>query len=305
VAAAIAARRGVGRRAGLLLAALAVPLVATPALAGHARTEGLLAETADVAHVAAAAAWTGGLAALVAALVLAGADRWALAARAVPRFSALAVGAVAVLVAAGTVNGVVQVGALRGLWETTYGVLLVVKVGLVLPLVALGAYNNRYAVPRLAREIASRVEQRRFLHLAGVELSLMVVVVALTAVLVAEPPAKAEVQPRGPFATEAALGPLTLNLVVDPARAGPNAVHAYLLDRAGQPVHAPEVKLAARLPSRSIGPLRVTAPHIAPGHYSARGVDLAVAGDWQLRVSVRLGEFDAYDTTLSIPIRKD
>ena len=57
----------------------------------------------------------------------------------------------------------------NGLFETAYGVLLLVKIGLVLPLLGLGAYNNRYVVPRLRAQTASTAEQRRFLRAAGAE----------------------------------------------------------------------------------------------------------------------------------------
>ena len=49
----------------------------------------------------------------------------------------------------------------------------------------------------------------------------MVAIVGVTAVLVSEPPARAQVAPTGPYATTAPLGDLELNLVVDPAAAGP------------------------------------------------------------------------------------
>ena len=124
-------------------------LAVTPAAAGHASVSGALPFVSDVAHVVAAGVWAGGLAFLVAALVLARADRWPLAARAVPRFSSIAVVALAVLVVAGVANTYFQVREWSGLWETTYGLLLVTKVALVLPVLALGAYNNRVAVRRL------------------------------------------------------------------------------------------------------------------------------------------------------------
>jgi hypothetical protein len=79
----------------------------------------------------------------------------------------------------------------RGLWETTYGRLLLAKLALVLPLLALGAYNNRFAVPRLKAGIASAVERTRFLRTAGAELAPMAAIVGVTAVLVAQPPARA------------------------------------------------------------------------------------------------------------------
>ncbi len=90
-------------------------------------------------------------------------ERWGLAARAVPRFSALAVVSIAALLTAGVINGFLEVRSWSGLWETTYGRLLLVKVALVLPVLALGAFNNRVSVPRLRARIASALERRRFL----------------------------------------------------------------------------------------------------------------------------------------------
>ena len=290
------------RREALLPAAV---LVVTPSLAGHASVSGTVAFVADVAHVAAAAAWTGGLAFLILALVLARENRWPLAAIAVPRFSTVAVGAVAVLLVAGVVNGYEQVRAWRGLWDTTYGLLLLGKVALVVPLLLLGLYNNRYAVPRLRRQIASAAEQRRFLRVAGAELALMVAIVGVTAFLVAEQPARASVTPSGPYATITQLGPLEVNLVVDPARAGHNDLHLFLLDRSGQPAEVDDLRVLASLPSKQIGPLRFIARRLAPGHFAVLGAHLALAGDWQLRLEARRGEFESLTQTVSIPIRKD
>lgn len=291
------------RRVTLLVPAAA--LVPTPSLSGHASVTGDFALVSDVVHVAAAAVWTGGLAFVVLALLAAGEQRWPLAAQAVPRFSKLAVVSVAALIVSGSVNGYEQVGAWRGLWDTTYGLILLAKIALVLPLLALGAYNNRYAVPRLAREIASPAEQRRFLRAAGAELALVLAIVGVTAVLVTEPPARASVAPHGPYATSVALGAVEANVVVDPAQAGPNAIHLYLTDRSGRPVEVDELRLSASLPSKDVGPLHFPTHLLAPGHYAAHGAQLALAGDWQVRIEARRGEFDALTGTVSIPIRKD
>lgn len=288
---------------------LAVPpaclLVAAPSASGHASVSGGLALVSDVVHVGAAAAWVGGLATVLLALVWAGNERWQLAARVVPRFSTVAVGAVVALVVAGVTNGYLQVRALRGLWETTYGQLLLVKVLLVLPLVALGAYNNRHAVPRLRRGIASAVERTRFVRTVSAELVVMAAIVATTAALVAEPPARAQVAPTGAYATTTPLGELELNLVVDPAAAGSNLVHLYLTDQRGRPTDVDEATVSALLASKRIGPLRLVAHRAGPGHFIVHGAQLALAGDWQLKVAARRGEFDAFDATVSIPIRKE
>ena len=116
---------------------LSVLLVLAPAASGHASVGGLFTFVVDVVHVEAAAAWTGGLLFLLLALRFAD-DRWARAREWVPAFSALAVLSVAVLLVAGVINGYLEVRTWSGLWETTYGRLLLVKVALVLPLLALG-----------------------------------------------------------------------------------------------------------------------------------------------------------------------
>jgi hypothetical protein len=53
-------------------------------------------------------------------------------------------------------------------WDNQYGLLVLAKIVQVFRL-ALGAYNNRYAVPRLKAGMAS-VQERRRLRVAGVEL---------------------------------------------------------------------------------------------------------------------------------------
>ena len=66
-----------------------------------------------------------------------------------------------------------------------------------------------------------------------------------------------------------------------------------------------EASVSATLASRGIGPLRLVAHRAGPGHFAVHGAQLALAGDWQLRVETRRGEFDAATATVSVPIRKD
>jgi putative copper export protein len=218
----IAARRTERNKASLAAVALGlgVLIAATPAVSGHARVEGGVALASDWVHVVAASAWAGGLVFLLIALWRAHSEeRWQFTARAVPRFSALAVVSIATLLTAGVVNGFLEVGSWRGLWETTYGQLLLVKVALVLPVLALGAFNNRVSVPRLRAKIASALERRRFLVSVTVELALAVVIVAVTAALVAEPPAKAQLS--------AETGPVSRDVFVQPSQADAKAAPAW------------------------------------------------------------------------------
>ena len=282
--------------------ALGLGLVLTPGLSGHASVSGPVALIADAAHVQAAAMWVGGLLFVVVALLLSREDRWPLAAASVPRFSLIAVGSVVVLIIAGTVQGYLQVRAWRGLWDTEYGVLLLIKVGLVLPLLAFGAYNNRYAVPRLRAQIASVVERRRFIRFAGAELAIMAVVVGITAGLVNAPPAKTEVAMHGPVEQEVRLGPMMMaHLTVMPAMPGKNEIHLDFEE--GRP---DEVRVSATLPAQGIGPLRYTAEQgMEPNAYQVMDANLSLEGDWRIRIEAREGEFDLFTKDVTVPIEEE
>jgi copper transport protein len=289
---------------GWLVLVPALFLLPTITAAGHARTSGTIALVADVVHIAAASLWVGGLAFTVLALLLAGADRWPLASRAVPVFSILAVGSVVTLIAAGTLRGYQEVRAFHGLWDTTYGVLLLVKIGLVLPLLALGAYNNRFAVPRLKRQISSALEQSRFLRVAGAELAIMAVVVSVTAVLVTEPPAKASVKPPKYVTDTVPIGNLEVNYIVEPAKTGPNVIHLYFFTRVGVPANVDDAKLSATLPSKGLGPVRIPLQRIVPSHYTNPAGVFPQSGEWQVTIEARRGEFEALTQTVTVPIRE-
>jgi copper transport protein len=301
---AVRALRAGGRlgRAGTVVGILlGLGLVVTPGFSGHASVSGPVALIADAAHVQAAAVWVGGLAFVVAALALAREQRWTLAAAWVPRFSTMAVVSVTTLVVAGTVNGYLQVRAWRGLWETDYGVLLLVKLGLVVPLLAFGAYNNRYAVPRLRAQIASAIERRRFLRFASAELVIMAAVVGVTAGLVNAPPARTEIAMHEPQEQELELGPFMAHVTVMPAMTGPNEIHFEFEE--GRP---DEVRVSASLPSREIGPLRYKAkPGMAQNALVVKDANLSLAGDWTLVIQARRGEFELFAQRISVPIEEE
>jgi copper transport protein len=300
---------------------LGAGMALTPSFSGHASTAGKLALTSDIAHVIAAALWTGGLGFLVLALVLARDDRWPLATRAVPRFSNMAVVSVATLLIAGVINGYLQVRTWSALWETRYGLLLLAKIALVVPLLGLGAYNNRYAVPRLKAGIASVLERRRFLTAAGVELAIMVAVVAVTAVLVNAEPARTEAMMEGmamedgamgteagdqeAFESDVDLGEMMAHLVVDPALPGENSIH--LTFEHADAERLTEVSVAASLPSEDIGPLAFPAEPVQgqPGEYVAEGASLSLPGEWELRIEALMGEFDLLTETITVPIGEE
>lgn len=135
---------------------VAAGLAASWALAEHASV-GLqpgIAMPVDVVHLLAVAAWLGGLAALLVALYRAPADT-PVGAPAVRRFSRVAFGSVAALVATGVYQSWRQVGSWPALTGTRYGQLLLVKAGLVVLMVGV-AWTSRRWTGRLAGTVTGR-----------------------------------------------------------------------------------------------------------------------------------------------------
>ncbi len=288
-------------------------LCLTPALGGHAATldPAWVLVPANFLHVLAMSAWVGGVALLLlvvpaATRVLAPEHRTPLLAGSISRFSTVALCAVAVLVASGTTQAILDLQALADLTGTAFGRAILVKIGLFVALIALGAWNRQRARPRLqalaaegASPGAAGVELRRSLR---AELVLMLAVLSVTAALVSYAP---PVGAAGPVSADAALGPARLELTVDPALVGPNQVHLYLFDRRSgrQWDRAKELTVTARLPGKGIGPLTLTPRKAGPGHYVIRRAGLAPKGDWQLDVTALVSDFDSHSARLEVPIR--
>lgn len=205
------ARRSVGAAAAVgplpwgplsAWAVLGLGLLATIGLTGHAGTTSpvVLGMTADLAHLAGAAVWLSGLAGLVLVALpstrsLADGQRVTMLAPVVTRFSNLAVWCVAVIVASGVVRAWMEIRTLAGLTGYAYSITLLIKLGVIVPLVVLGAVNNRWTKPRIRRaaEDASLTETgasgiRTLNKLVTFEVLLAAVVLIITAVLVSLPP---------------------------------------------------------------------------------------------------------------------
>lgn len=169
----------------------AVLLAIFPALSGHAaaapRSPGL-AIVADALHVLGASSWLGTLAVLLLAGVPAAVQRGdsqraAIVADLVNAFHPVALLSASLAALTGIFAAWLHVGRLPSLWGTRYGLTLLVKLA-VLSVVALtGAYNWRFVKPALKSDAATT----RFRRSASVEVAVTVVVLLVTAILVALP----------------------------------------------------------------------------------------------------------------------
>ena len=320
----------------------ALGLVVTTAAVGHPVAgpwPGLELPIA-VVHVAAMTVWLGGLAGLVLGVLRPGIAAGELAV-AMPRFSRMAFGSVVALVVTGIVQSVREVGSPAALVSTTYGWLLVAKLLVVAVILAaagvsrvwvqqhLGVHHrpagsrrvtaHAFAAESAAEDVDDVVEERkravagdavaalpRLRRSVVVELLLAVVVLGVTSVLVGTPPAEsAVVQPvdttlplKGTSGTSG-----SVQVSIEPASTGPNVLHLYLFDDAGQLAQPAGITVTISEPSQQLGPIDVKLQPAGPGHYTADAMDIPAAGTWTLQVSVRKDEFTAYTASTTFPVR--
>ena len=198
---------GGSRRQGMVwlaVAVVSVALAATPAFAGHAiaspGNKGI-SVSLDVIHIVAAGAWLGGLLTLAVVGVPTalsvgnsrGVDTAApgalpLVARLVNAFSPLALVFAGLVVATGVIAAWMRIGSFEALFHSTYGTVLLVKLGLVILVLAGGAFNWLRMRGALAHHEAGPSAVAAFRRSAWMELTAGVLVIAATAVLVATQP---------------------------------------------------------------------------------------------------------------------
>ena len=181
------------RAAWVLIDVAALVSVVAIALSGHAAAvpgRAALAVTTDSLHILSAGGWLGTLAVLVLVglrvSLRAGRDeRGPAVAALVNAFSPVALTCAALVAGTGAISAWLHLGAISALWSSSYGRTLLWKLGILTLVVATGAYNWLRVRPSLGDEVGAR----RVMRSSTAELVIGVVVLVVTAVLVATPPA--------------------------------------------------------------------------------------------------------------------
>ncbi|MFH8690299.1 copper resistance CopC/CopD family protein [Streptomyces anulatus] len=142
------------------------------------------------------------------------------------------------------------------------------------------------------------------------EAAVAVVLLAVTTMLTSTEPGRTEEEAAGgataasapaaggpvnlsmPFDTGGRNGKGTVRIDLDPGRTGSNDLHVWIDGSDGEPMDVPELKLALTLESKDIGPLPVVPNRLAEGHWTASGVQIPMAGDWKIDVTVRTSDID-------------
>ncbi|MEU4564011.1 copper resistance protein CopC [Actinoplanes sp. NPDC023936] len=277
---------------------------------GHANAgPSVFPRLADAVHLVAMTAWLGGLAMMVLALLRGRATSVDESQAALSRFSRIATVAVLLLVITGSYRAIQEVGSFGALTGSPYGALLVYKIAAVGVLLWCGSMSRSLVRKRLepggrsrtSRDLAA-ARQRHLRVLLWSETGIGAAVLAVTALLVATPPATRPAAPPGPRTVELTMAGGTAEVRVDPPLAGPSRLSVTVRDSAGAQREVPEVRVALTLPQKQIGPLDVPLRRLGRGSYDSAELRLPIAGDWQLKLTVRTSEIDQHTVTATVPV---
>ncbi|HET6877354.1 MAG TPA: copper resistance protein CopC [Jatrophihabitans sp.] len=302
-------------------AALAIGVAWTFSAVGHPSTTppSGLSIGLDMAHLLAMSAWLGGLALLAVAVVP---RREPDELRAVlPVFSRAAFVCVTTLAITGTYAAWRGIGSLDAILTTTYGLLVLGKVALFAGLLALGNLSRalvqrRFAAPRIAYAmtdaaaeeddqangdedaLAQQLDTERLRRSVAVETGIGLIVLVLTAVLVAEPRGAEALTARyqQPVTVSAPLGSgRTLTVTSSHGVAGPVTL---TVTEAGGP--APRrVTATATQQQAQLGPIPVQLHATGARSWTGRA-NLPVAGDWRIDLVATTSALDATTTDATL-----
>jgi len=289
------------RSGDLARCVMGVALLASVAVTGHAGSgsDVWLAMPSTVLHLAAMALWLGGLILLGSTVLpaLRRGDR-TLDDVALPRWSKIAYGCVVCLVVSGEYQAFRQISPVQALWSTEYGITLLIKSGLIAAMLAAAAMAHRRITSRPAGIPAAVARAVR--RSIRIEAAAAVLVLAVTAVLVSEAPARTTYGP--PVTLSAPLGNDLASIHIDSTLRGPQAITVRILDPEGATVRAQSV--SATLSSSQVAALVVKMHETKSGgpQWTSAAAVAPLPGTWTLTLNVALDASDAYTTSASYQV---
>jgi copper transport protein len=285
---------------GALLAGAAVLII--PGVAGHAAQTSPrgLTLALDWFHLLAGSVWLGGLVGLL-VLWLAAPARGRVAALSVvvPRFSNVALVSVVVLAGAGIGETIDHMPAVNALWDTGFGVAILVKAGLLLLAMVIASGNLLRSKPSLvaARRRPELGEPAALLlrGLVGGEVIVVAGVVFAAAVLssLAPPPpafalqnsALAQVGP-GRVVESVSHAGYRLQVLVSPNKAAAPDSFALRITKGGKPVRGANVTLTFNHTEMQMPQQEYQLTETKPGVYARAAPALVMVGRWALSFQV-------------------
>ncbi len=334
-------RRTVGL--GVLLLASTGALF-TYSMVSHAATgDGKFWSTAsDFVHLIGSSAWLGALVMLPPLLRWHRrasdrddeGERFLYLANVFDRFSIVAGISVIVVIASGAFNGLAQVPTADAMIDTTYGKVLLAKIILLLPLVAVAGLNAFVLKPRLVAVIDGLYQQggtvaepmradwsrqlaaiQRVLPITViVEIVLVVGVFAAVGVLSQTATAKGEIAQNralqvvaSKFNQSATRGDLKLTLEVSPNRVGINDYDLTVQTTDGKPaatVTYARLRFTFDDVANAVAPSEIILNRFADGEYRGAGAYFTQPGNWRTDVTIRRSDGDDVTHAFVLPVNR-
>lgn len=222
------------------------------------------------------------------------------AGEALRRFSATIPWVVAALIGAGVVLAFIQVDSVAALWQTAYGRLLLVKLALVAPLLALAAYNRwRLTKPALAEQVDA---QRLLVRNIVVETLLMVAILGVVAGFRFTPPPRVlAIEAAEPAAIHIHTADAMADLTITPGHAGKVSASIVVMTGDFGPLDAQSVRLRLSRPDAT--PVSMAARKPGDGTWRADNLELPVPGKWTVAIDIGISETSRVSLTGEIAIR--
>ncbi len=269
-----------------------VLIAAGTALTGHAATgePRWLVGTAQTLHSLAALVWIGAFVPL-----LRGAARWPRAelARIGRAFSTIGIVCVILIVSAGTALVATRLASPAELLSTDYGVVVAIKAGLFVVLLALAADNRFNALP---------ANPARFRRNVAMELGLAVLLLVVTARLSHTPPHAPDLHAGHTTARSGPAVALVREGTVLTLAISGRRLDIYLADSGGAPINPMEIEVELALPTNGIAGLRRKLVRGGPGQFALDEPSLAIPGLWRIEIGVLVNDFRKliYETELRV-----
>ena len=224
----------------------------------------------------------------------------------VGRFSTMAGISFAGILVAGTLLAIVEVGSVANLFETGYGQLLLLKIGLVGLLLFLAGYNRYLLLPGLLSAAAAASPTalsrgwQRLVSTVRLEALGMVTVLGVTAVLANGTPSNgASAPPPVPFTQTQAFDGGHVTLHITPNAALVNDWTVQFTGPGGVPANLAEsVSLYLVLPSQNVGPIEADMHKAGVGRFVlTNSPNPPIVGKWQIVLQVQVSEFSQPDVS--------
>ena len=221
----------------------------------------------------------------------------------------LALASVTGVIGAGALLALVQVGNFDNLLSTAFGLVVLAKICLVIPMVALGAHNRFTSIPFL--EDPERVvgSARRVLRNVKLEAVLGTCVLILAGLLTALVPSTSlgiEAPAPAVYDVERIKDGLRIELIIFPSpdRPGPNYTVSVQVWHAGNSsayLNATNVTVTFNLVNTTTPPQAVDFDGPHGNHFFTTALVFAKAGTWRLDVLAR--RTDGFDVRVSFSVQ--